>query len=87
MPKHPLHLMQHLLADQRRIYRSYVIGALLFFVGIGLIQWADKMIAPSLEQEAHMLLGVFVCGAGFVTAMLSQILLIIYRMKNMGNNK
>lgn len=87
MLKNPIQLIQHLLADQRRIYRSYVIGALLFFVGIGLIQWADKAIEPSLEQEAHMLLGVFVCGAGFFTAMLSQLLLIVYRMKNMGNDK
>lgn len=87
MLKNPIQLIQHLLADQRRIYRSYVIGALLFFVGIGLIQWADKVIEPSLEQEAHMLLGVLVCGTGFTTAMVSQILLIVYRMKNMGGDK
>lgn len=76
--------IKELINDQRKTFRLYALGALLFFIGLGLIQWADKLMEPSLQQESYALLGTFVGGLGFCTAMLAQIFLIIYRFRNMG---
>jgi hypothetical protein len=73
-----------LLADQRKILRLFALGALIFFIGIGFIQWADKMLEPSLQQEGYMLLAMISCAVGFSISMLAQCLLIIYRFKKMG---
>lgn len=73
-----------LLADQRKILRLFALGALLFFIGIGFIQGADKILEPSLQQESLMLLAMITCAIGFSIAMLAQCLLIIYRFKKMG---
>jgi uncharacterized membrane protein YcjF (UPF0283 family) len=76
-----------ILESQREILRLYALGALLFFVGLGLIQWADKLIEPSLEQETYALLGTAVGGLGFLTAMFAQVLLIVSRFQNLGRRK
>ncbi len=73
-----------LIDDQRKTLRLYALGALLFFIGLGFIQWADKLIEPSIKQEGFMLLGMLVAGGGFFIAMLSQCCLIIYRFRKMG---
>jgi uncharacterized membrane protein YcjF (UPF0283 family) len=74
-----------LIADDRKTLRLYALGALLFFIGLGVIQWADKLLEPSLQQESYALVGTVVGGLGFVIAMLAQVLLIINRFKHMGN--
>jgi len=76
--------LQTLIDDQRLVMKIYACGALLFFVGFAFIIYADRSIAPSLQQEIYMLLGALVGGAGFTTAMTAQLLLIIGRFKNMG---
>ena len=76
-----------LLDDQRKTLRLYALGALLFFIGVGFIQGADKLMQPSLQQEVYALLGVAVAGLGFVTAMIAQLLLIASRFRNMGNRE
>jgi hypothetical protein len=73
-----------LIDDQRKILKLYAVGALLFFIGIGLIQWADRLIEPSLQQESYALLGTIVGGSGFFTSMIAQVLLIILRFRKMG---
>ena len=73
-----------MIDDQRKILKLYAVGALLFFIGIGFIQGADKMFEPSIQQEVYALLGTAVAGSGFFTAMLAQIMLIIYRFRKMG---
>jgi hypothetical protein len=77
-------IIKQLLDDQRKILKLYALGALLFFIGLGTIQWADKLMQPSLEQEGYALLGTFIGGLGFFTAMLAQVFLIIYRLRKMG---
>lgn len=79
-----LEILKSLLEDQRKILKLYALGALLFFVGIGFIQSADKFMEPSVQQEGYVLLGVIVCGAGFFMSMFSQCLLIAYRFSLMG---
>jgi len=76
--------IKELIEDQRKILKLFALGALLFFIGIGIIQWADKLMPPSMEQEIYALLGTFVGGLGFCTAIVAQIFLIIYRFQKMG---
>jgi hypothetical protein len=73
-----------LLSDQRKILKLFALGALIFFIGIGFIQWADKLIEPSLKQESYMLLGMITGAMGFSISMIAQCFLIIHRFKSMG---
>ena len=79
--------LKELLNDQRKTLKLYALGALLFFIGLGLIQWADQLIEPSIQQEAYALLGTAVGGLGFFTAIFAQILLIINRFQGMGQRR
>ena len=76
-----------IVSDQRKILKLYGLGALLFFIGVGFIQWADKLMPPSLQQESMALLGTVIGGSGFLLAMFSQLLLIVYRFKKMGRKE
>lgn len=76
--------LQSLIDNQRKTLRLYALGALLFFIGLGFIQSADKLMAPSLAQEGYALLGLMVGGSGFIIALTAQIFLIIHRFQNMG---
>ena len=76
--------LKEIIDDQRKTLRLYALGALLFFIGIGFIQGADKMMEPSIQQESYALLGTAVAGSGFFIAMLAQIFLIIHRFRKMG---
>ena len=71
--------------DPRKVLKLFALGALLFFIGVGFIQWADKLIEPSLKQEVHALLGMIIAGCGFFIAMTAQLCLIAQRFRNMGN--
>ena len=75
---------KNLVDDQRLALKIYAVGAVLFFVGLGFIIFADKSIPPSIQQEAIAFVGTAVGGIGFITAMSAQVLLIIGRFKNMG---
>ncbi|MFT5579769.1 MAG: tellurite resistance protein TehA-like permease [Paraglaciecola psychrophila] len=70
-----------LINDQKKTYKLFALGALLFFIGIGIIQWAYKVLPPSLEQEAYVLLGIGVAGLGFCTSILAQLALIVFRLR------
>ena len=76
--------LKQLIENQRKTLRLYALGALLFFIGIGFIQSADKLMEPSLEQEAYTLLGLLIGGSGFVIALTAQVFLIIHRFQKMG---
>ena len=79
-----LNAIKELLDDQRKTLKFYALGALLFFIGLGVIQWADKVLSPSIEQEAYALIGIIIGALGFTIAMLAQVLLIISRLQKMG---
>ena len=78
-------MFKTLLQDTRKILKLYGLGAVLFFIGVGFIQWADNLLAPSLQQEVIVLAALLIGGSGFTIAMLAQCLLITQRFKNMGN--
>jgi len=73
--------INQLIDNQQKTFKLFALGALLFFIGIGIIQWADKVLQPSLEQEAYVLLGTAVAGLGFCTSIAAQLALIIFRLR------
>lgn len=79
-----LNKLKLLVADQRKTLKVYALGALLFFIGVGFIQWADKFFEPSLQQESYALGGVLLAGTGFFIAMIAQVLMIVQRFTSMG---
>ena len=85
LKKEQVEKLNELIADQRKTLRLYALGALLFFIGLGIIQWAHHLMEPSLEQEVQALTGLIITGTGFSIAIIAQIFLIIDRFKNMGN--
>lgn len=78
--------LKALLDDTRKILRLYGMGAILFFIGVGTIQGADKLLPPSLQQEVYVLVGMVIGGSGFAVAMFAQILLIVQRFRQMGKH-
>lgn len=77
-------MLKEYLSDTRKILKLYGLGALLFFIGIGFIQWGANVIEPSLEQELIVLVGLGFGGIGFSIAMAAQCGLIINRFNTMG---
>ncbi|MFA7555464.1 MAG: hypothetical protein WCY88_14545 [Spongiibacteraceae bacterium] len=70
--------------NPRKVLKLFSLGALLFFIGVGFIQGADKLIEPSLKQEVHTLLGMIIAGCGFFIAITAQLFLIAQRFRNLG---
>jgi hypothetical protein len=79
-----LKAITELLDDQRKTLKLFALGALLFFIGLGIIQFGNKTLEPSIEQEIYALLGSIIGGLGFFTALTAQVFLIIFRFKHMG---
>lgn len=77
-------MLKQLIDDQRKILKLFALGALLFFIGLSIIQGADRIMDPSLEQETYALLGTIIGGLGFTTSITAQIFLVIYRFRKMG---
>lgn len=86
--KEPVKMLKknlHAIIDApRKTLRIFVLGAFLFVAGMGIIQWGNHFMNPSVEQEVAVLFGMIIAGAGFVTAIIAQIFLIVHRFKNMG---
>ena len=79
--------LRELLDDTRKALKLYALGALLFFIGLGIIQGSVRLLAPSLRQESYVLLGLIVGGSGFLIAMFAQVLLILHRFIHMGKGE
>jgi hypothetical protein len=72
-------LKQHYTAPMEMSFKQFRLGAMLFFFGLVLIYIATNNVAPSLAQEIITLVGLCIAGAGFVTAMLAQVRMVISR--------
>ena len=68
-----------IINQPRKTLRLFALGALLFVVGMGIIQWGNHFMGASIEQEIAVLFGLIIAGAGFITAITAQIILIVYR--------
>lgn len=76
--------LQEIIDEPRKTLRLFALGALLFVTGMGVIQWGNHFMSPSIEQEITVLFGLIIAGAGFFTAITAQVFLILNRFKNMG---
>ena len=76
--------LQEIIDEPRKTLRLFALGALLFVTGMGVIQWSNHFMSPSIEQEVTVLFGLIIAGTGFFVAITAQIFLILHRFKNMG---
>lgn len=76
--------LQEIIDEPRKTLRLFALGALLFVTGMGVIQWGNHFMSPSIEQEITVLFGLIIAGAGFFIAITAQVFLILNRFKNMG---
>ena len=76
--------LQEIIDEPRKTLRLFALGALLFVTGMGVIQWGNHFMGASIEQEIAVLFGLIIAGAGFITAITAQIILIVYRFNTMG---
>ncbi|QQD23229.1 hypothetical protein GJQ55_01515 [Venatoribacter cucullus] len=83
----PARLRQWLLQraeKERENLRLFVLGAAIFFAGMGLIVLAQKWFLPSLQQELVSLLGLVLAVGGGVCAALGYIALSVLRILTVG---
>lgn len=66
--------------QQKQNLQLFLVGAGIFFLGAGLILWADQGLAPSIEQELIALLGLLGCIAGAAIALLGYLGLSLFRL-------
>lgn len=72
-------LKEHYSAPLEVTFKRFRLGASCFFTG-GMFIWISvRAIEPSAAQEALLLLGMLLAGAGFLMAMLAQMRHIISR--------
>lgn len=76
--------IDELLEKPKTIMRVFGLGALVFFVGVGVLQSANRLINASIFQELTALIGLIILVIGFAIAMSAQVLLILHRFKHMG---
>ena len=69
---------------ERENLRLFVLGAAIFFAGMGLIVLAQKWFLPSLQQELVSLLGLTLAVGGGVCATLGYIALSVLRILTLG---
>jgi hypothetical protein len=77
------HLKAFLLrqADNPRRNLNWVMGgAILFFIGLGLIVYAEKQISSSLQQEFIAVVGLVCLSSGGILAAIGYISLSILRI-------
>jgi hypothetical protein len=72
-------LKEHYSAPLEKTFTQFRLGSACFFCGGVCIWIALSSIEPSVKQEAALLLGVLLAGAGFLLAMLAQMRHIISR--------
>ncbi|GGY52159.1 hypothetical protein GCM10011297_26310 [Bacterioplanes sanyensis] len=63
--------------------RLFVLGASVFFAGLGLVVLANRWLLPSLLQELLVLLGLVVGTLGGAAALLGYLALALLRVIRM----
>lgn len=67
-------------SKDRENLRLFVLGATAFFVGLGIVVFADRLLLPSLTQEILSLAGLALAVAGGISATLGYLALSILRL-------
>jgi len=63
-----------------------ITGAAVFFIGASFIIWADQSLVSSVRQELIALIGLIMCAAGCLTALLGYLGLSILRLLRFFND-
>ncbi|WP_430461279.1 hypothetical protein ACQUQU_00415 [Thalassolituus sp. LLYu03] len=64
----------------RENLRLFSLGALAFFVGLGMVVLSNRLLLPSLSQEIISLVGLILAVAGGISAALGYLALSILRL-------
>jgi len=73
-------LTEHYSAPLNKSFRQFRAGAIFFAVGLIIIYLATTVLTPSAKQELIVLAGLLIASAGFITAMLAHIRMVISRI-------
>ncbi len=75
-----LRWLQHRAEQDRANLRLFVLGAAVFFAGLGIMLMAQKYLLPSLVQEIISRAGLILAAVGALCAALGYIALSILRI-------
>ena len=73
--------------NQQQNVWIFTCGAVVFFIGMGLILFADNSLSPSLAQELIGLLGLLLSIVGGCTAAFGYISLSVLRFFRLATNE
>ncbi|MEL7399292.1 MAG: hypothetical protein AAFN68_01840 [Pseudomonadota bacterium] len=73
-------LAARLRGDERSYLRRFVVGAALFFSGLGIVLYAEQKLLASLGQELLAATGLVLSIVGGLTALLGYIALSFSRI-------
>lgn len=73
-------LAARLRGDERSYLRRFVVGAALFFSGLGIVLYAEQKLLASLGQELLAAAGLVLSVVGGLTALLGYIALSFSRI-------
>lgn len=68
-------------------FRLFVIGALVFFLGVATIVLCNKMMLPSLRQELMVMLGLIIAVVGGAAASMGYLALSLLRILTLFDKK
>lgn len=72
--------------NQQQNVWIFTCGAVIFFIGMGLILFADNSLAPSIAQELIALLGLLLSILGGIAAAFGYISLSVLRFFRLATN-
>lgn len=80
-------LQRHYTAPQLPMFKRLRNGFVIFALGLICIFVANVRLSPSLQQEVVVLIGLSLCGIGFIVAMLAYIRIVISRIVSFFSDK
>lgn len=87
MPEKLRHWLRERADMPQQNFRLFVMGAFVFFLGIGTIVLSNKMMLPSLRQELTVMLGLVIAVIGGITATLGYLALSLLRIFTLFDKK
>lgn len=85
--KHALHRwINHRADKQQENVWLFTLGAVGFFIGMGIILWAENSLQASLGQEIITLIGLLITSIGGVTSAIGYLSLSVFRFYRLATN-
>jgi len=67
-------------APQELSFKSLRTGFGIFAIGLAITLYSNAYLTPSLKQEICVLIGLIICGVGFLFAMRAYVRIVISRI-------